>query len=167
MVEIGKNNKWRGRIFRYAPLILWIGVIFYFSTRNASMSNTSRFIRPILEFLFPNASESTLVIYHAYIRKFAHFAEYAGLAFFASRAFWDSSQRFLQKCWYLAALFLVLLIASMDELNQSFDPTRTGSIYDVMIDAFGGSVMILVLLIFNFFRNKDKKNIDSEAYSNA
>lgn len=131
------------------------------------MSNTSRFIRPILELFFPNAPEETLIIYHAYIRKFAHFAEYAGLAFFAARAFWNSSQKFLQKYWCFAALFLVLAIASVDELNQSFDPTRTGSIYDVMIDAFGGSVMILVLLIFSGFRKKFEKNNNSEAYTNA
>lgn len=167
MAENSKNNKWRGRFFRYAPLILWIGVIFYFSTRNASMSNTSRFIRPILEFLFPNTPESTLIIYHTYIRKFAHFAEYAGLAFFAARAFWDSSQRFLQKYWYFVAFFIVLLIASIDELNQSFDPTRTGSIYDVMIDAFGGFVMILLLLIFRSYQKKFKRDKDSEAYSIA
>ena len=152
MAENSKNNKWRGRIFRYAPLILWIGVILYFSTRNASMSNTSRFIRPILEFLFPNATESTLIIYHAYIRKFAHFAEYAGLAFFAARAFWDSSVRFLQNYWYLAAFGLVLLIASTDELNQSFDTTRTGSVYDVLIDCVGGISMILALKLFFKFR---------------
>ena len=156
MAENNKNNKWRGRFIRYAPLILWIGVIFYFSTRNASMSNTSRFIRPILEFFFPNATESTLVLYHAYIRKFAHFAEYAGLAFFAARAFWSSSRKFLQKYWYLAAFGLVLLIASTDELNQSFDPTRTGSIYDVMIDAFGGFVMISILCCYKFLWKKDE-----------
>jgi VanZ family protein len=134
-----------GRLTRYVPLILWIGLIFFFSTMQGSMSNTSGFIRPILVFLFPGASEETLIIYHVYIRKFAHFAEYAGLAFWASRAFWPSSAEFLKKYWYFGAFLLVLLVASTDEFNQSFNSARTGSIYDVMLDAFGGLVMILML----------------------
>ncbi len=141
--KINKSD-WRGRILRYAPLILWLGVIFWTSTGLASMSNTSRVIRPLLDFLFPDATDATLLIYHGYIRKFAHFAEYAALAFWASLAFSTSSVRFLQKFWYLAAFVLVALIASLDEFNQSFNATRTGSIYDVLIDISGGLFMILL-----------------------
>jgi VanZ family protein len=140
---------WHGRIIRYVPLILCIGLILFASTTQASMSNTSRFIRPLLEFLFPNSPESTLIIYHGYIRKLAHFTEYAVLAFLASRAFCYSGKKFLQKYWYASAFALVLFIASVDELNQSFNPTRTGSVYDVLLDCFGGLMMILSLsLIF-------------------
>ena len=100
------NKKWRGRIFRYAPLILWIGVVLFASTTMGSMSKTSRFFRPLLEFLFPNAPEETLLIYHGYIRKMAHLTEYGILAFWASRAFWNSSVRFLQKYWFLDGMFV-------------------------------------------------------------
>jgi VanZ family protein len=37
------------------------------------------------------------------------------------------------------------MVASLDELNQSFDPTRTGSIYDVLLDIAGGSTMAAVI----------------------
>ncbi len=144
MFKSDSSNKWRGRILRYAPLILWLGVIVWTSSGSASMSNTSRFIRPLLEFLFPDATEATLLIYHGYIRKFAHFAEYAVLAFWAVLAFSTSSVKFLQKYWYLAAFVLVAVVGSLDEFNQSFNPTRTGSIYDVLIDISGGLFMILV-----------------------
>ena len=50
------------------------------------------------------------------------------------------------------------MIASIDEINQSFNTTRTGSIYDVMIDAFGGAMMILFILIISQFREKPKIN---------
>jgi VanZ family protein len=142
-----KKAIWRGRIIRYAPLILWVSVIFYLSSSQGSMSQTSRFIRPFLEWLFPLAPEETLQIYHGYIRKFAHFFEYAVLAFFASRAFRSSSKDFLQKFWYVFAFLIMLLIASIDEFNQSFNAARTGSIYDVLIDTSGGLTMILLLLI--------------------
>jgi VanZ family protein len=157
-----QNFKWHGRIFRYVPLVLWICIILFASTTQASMSNTSRFIRPVLEFLFPNTSEETLMIYHAYIRKSAHFTEYAILAFFASRAFWGSAIELLQKYWYLLALFVVLFIASIDEINQSFNTTRTGSIYDVILDTFGGFIMVLLLFCFRFYwKTKREKKVES------
>lgn len=107
------------------------------------MSQTSRFIRPLLEFLFPAASEQTLLIYHGYIRKAAHFTEYAVLAFLAVRALTVS----FPKWRYTTALMIVISIAAIDEFHQSFEASRTGSILDVMLDISGGVVMITVLFL--------------------
>ncbi len=185
-----QNLSWRERLWLYAPLFLWIGVIFYLSSSQGAMSNTSRFIRPFLEWMFPFATEETLQIYHGYIRKFAHFFEYAMLGFFASRAFWLSGRNpsvsagveqhtpsrscfclqnpsvsagveqhslsrwgfCLQRFWYLFAFLLVVLIASIDETNQSFNAARTGSIYDVLLDASGGLTMIFLFWILTSTR---------------
>ena len=148
-----ENRKWRGRIFRYAPFFLWLGIIVYNSSSQASMSETSRFIRPLLEFLFPQASEQTLSILHGYIRKFAHLAEYSMLAFLASRAFWGSRIQGLRKYWPVWAMAIVLLVAPMDEINQSFDPSRTGSIYDVILDCIGGFLAVCSLAVYKRSRN--------------
>ena len=51
-VQNSSLQKWREAVTVYAPLFLWIGVIFYFSSGQGSMAETSRFIRPLLEFLF-------------------------------------------------------------------------------------------------------------------
>jgi VanZ family protein len=155
--DLTNKNKRRERFFRYAPLLLWIGVILFASTGNASMSQTSRFVRPLLEFLFPAAPEELLVAYHAYIRKLAHFVEYAILAFWAARAFRTSSQRALQKYWFVFSLLVVVLVAAIDETNQSFLPTRTGSIYDVLLDAAGGLTMIFVVALYELiFRDRKR-----------
>lgn len=138
-----QKNVWRGRIYRYAPLVLWAGLVLFLSTGQASMSNTSRFIRPFLEFLFPNAPIELIDVYHGYIRKLAHITEYAILAFWAARAFSSSSQKILQKFWFVVSFALVLLVASIDETNQSYIASRTGSIYDVLLDASGGLAMII------------------------
>ncbi len=148
------NQKWRGRIIRYAPLILWVAVIFTASSTAGASNNTSRIIRPLLEWFFPDVSALTLDIYHGYIRKLAHFTEYAVLAFLASRAFWLSSQTILQKFWFLWAFLLVVLVASADEYSQSFNVLRTGSIYDVLIDASGGLIMISLLVLYRRFTRK-------------
>lgn len=151
---------WRGRIIRYAPLILWLVVIFVNSSSAGAMSNTSRIIRPLLEWLFPLADAAALDVYHGYIRKLAHFAEYAVLAFFASRAFWLSSQTILRKFWFVWAFLFVVLVASADEFNQSFNNQRTGSLYDVLIDITGGLFAVAVLYTIKMRGRKANRNED-------
>ena len=126
----GAKKNWRRGISLYAPLVVWIGVIFFLSSGQGSFSETSRIIRPILEFFFPDASPETIAFYHGAIRKFAHFAEYFVLGILACRAF--TVRR------YILATFLVLLVAGLDETNQSFNSARTGSPVDVAIDLAGG-----------------------------
>lgn len=116
------------------------------------MSNTSRFIGPLLRFLFPDSSEELLLIYHGFIRKFAHFAEYAVLAFFANRAFSFSPQKLLQRFRFPLSLLLVFLVASLDEFNQSFLASRTSSFQDVLLDTLGGFTMLCFLFLFSKLR---------------
>jgi VanZ family protein len=136
--EKSETNKRREQFILYAPLIIWIGVIFFLSSGQGSSTRTSLIIRPVLEFLFPAASFETIAFYHGIIRKLAHFTEYAVLGFFACRAFAGTSQNSIRTYYYLAALMLVLLVAGSDEFNQSFNPERTGSPVDAMIDLGGG-----------------------------
>lgn len=146
-------------MIRYAPLILWLGVIFIASSSQGAMSNTSRFIRPLLEWLFPNTPEEILTIYHGYIRKSAHFIEYAILAFLASRAFRGSSKSILRKNWAVWAFGIVVLTASIDEINQSFNVARTGSFYDVLLDAAGGLFAIIALFLLKNLFSRETKSL--------
>ena len=147
MDDFNLRSKRRERIFRYAPLILWIGLIFFLSSGQASMPQTSRFIRPLLEFLFPNSPEEIYAAYHAFIRKFAHFFVYAVLAFWSWRALKDSSKAFVRKFYYVLSLALVLLVASIDETNQSYNAARTGSVYDVALDFASGLTVIIIIYL--------------------
>ena len=130
-------------------------MIFYLSGDSGSMSATSRYVRPVLEFLFPTAPVATLQIYHAYVRKAAHFTEYAVLAFLALRAFLDSRIEGVKKLRYVLPMVLVAAIAAMDELNQSFLASRTGSFWDILLDIWGGLAMILFLWAANQKRRKN------------
>lgn len=112
------------------------------------MTKTSRFIRPLLEFLFPSASEDTLQFYHGLIRKAAHLTEYGFLALIAARVFITSSRRTLSRYWYLAAMWLVAAVAVADEMNQSFLSSRTGTMSDVILDVAGGVAAIVFILLF-------------------
>lgn len=143
------GKKRRRRVYRHAPLLIWIGVIFFLSSGRGSMSQTSQIIKPILEFLFPNASESTLLEYHAYIREFAHFAEYGVLGLLAAISFSHSPAKARQIYPFAAAFGLVVAVAALDEFNQSFNPARTASVQDIVIDVAGGLTMIALYFIFN------------------
>jgi VanZ family protein len=138
------ENRWRGRLIRYAPLILWTLVVLGLSSAQASMQQTSLIIRPILKFLFPSSPEATIDLIHAYIRKSAHFTEYAILAFFAFRAAAGSSINLLRRFRMLAPVVFVALIAATDEYHQSFVPSRTSSGWDVLLD-ISGSVFVVII----------------------
>src|SRR4051794_2308365 len=100
-----------------------MGVIFFLSSEQGSMAQTSRFIGPLLHFLFPTTAEETIELYHFYIRKAAHVTEYGILALLAWRAF--SFRANISRVYrWLLPVGLVLLIASLDEFNQSFEPSR-------------------------------------------
>ena len=132
-------------LWRYAPFVLWTCLIFYLSSDQGSMSRTSLFIRPVLEFLFPTASEQTLQLYHGYVRKAGHFTGYAILAFWAVRAFASSLAATVSDYRHIWAVLVVGAVATVDELNQSFLSTRTGSVWDVLLDISGGLAMAAFL----------------------
>ena len=135
-------------LWLYLPLILWISGIFYLSSNKGSASNTSRFISPFFNFLFPNKDLETLRTYHLVFRKLCHFFGYGILAVFASITYSNSSFSFLANYWYLLAFLTVLVVASADEIKQSFYANRIGSVSDVMLDSFGGLTMIILFQIF-------------------
>src|SRR3954468_921157 len=87
---------WRARMWRYGPLLVWMVLIFLFSTGGLSASNTSRIIRPLLLWLFPDIGEERLNLAHFIVRKAAHLTEYAVLALLAARAFKGSAREALQ-----------------------------------------------------------------------
>ena len=137
----------RNRVFRYGPLIVWAILIFIGSSDLLSASHTGAFIVRPLHWLLPNASETTLATIHFILRKLGHFTEYAILAWLAARAFRTSSRELLSNHWFWLSLLLVIIYSLSDEFHQSFVPSRTASIYDSMIDTFGGLAMLVFLAI--------------------
>jgi VanZ family protein len=148
----GRGRAGRSRAWRYGPLLVWIGFIFFASTGNLSASNTSRILRPLLLWLFPAITEPTLAYAHFFVRKGAHFAEYFVLALLAARAFASSSRPGLRRRWWLAALSLVVSCALLDEYHQSFVASRTGTIYDSLIDIGGGATALVLYALWRRVR---------------
>jgi len=77
---------------------------------------------------------------HAVIRKLAHVTEYAILAVLVARAL-DEPGRAPDRV-AAGTLAICAAYAALDELHQSFVPSRTGSPLDVALDASGAALGI-------------------------
>ena len=150
------SDKRRGRFFAYAPLVLWAVLILILGSGAGSTAQTSRFIKPLIEFFFPDAAPDTFLLVHAFIRKTAHFVEYAILAALAARAFSGFSTGWPRRNSILSSAAVVVGVASLDEFNQSFLISRTGSGWDVLLDMAGGAA---VLATYYLIRNRRSREM--------
>ena len=98
--------------------------------------------------LDPDISWRTIVRIRFYIRKAAHLTEYAILAMLAFRALRLSLDVSAPRLIGLA-LSLVIAVAALDELRQSFLATRTGSLRDVAIDFTGGALGVGLIVVLH------------------
>lgn len=137
-----EKQSWRLLLWRYGPLAAWTCFVLFASSASFSASNTSRIIRPLLIWLFPDITEGSLAYAHFLVRKAAHLTEYGVLALLAARAFRTSRQERLRRLWCLAAFALVACVALVDEYHQSFVPSRTGTPYDSLLDMAGGATAL-------------------------
>lgn len=106
-------------ISRWLPVLVWMVIIFYFSSLPDLPSNKVDW----LDFI---------------IKKTAHISEYAILTFLLFRAF--------RRPFPDAALLIALFYAFTDETHQFFTPGRGAKLTDVMIDSVGISLMSYYLL---------------------
>jgi VanZ family protein len=125
-----------------------MAVISGFSTDGFSSSETSRYLRPLLEWLFPTASIDALDLMHAAIRKGMHVAEFAVLGFF-----WYRSLAWGQRDWRvrpaLGAMGLAVLFAGLDEVHQVFVPERGPSVIDVGLDGLGAFLGVVGTVVLS------------------
>jgi VanZ family protein len=143
---------------RYGPVLLWILVIYVGSSAELSASNTSRVIRPLLLWLFPDITEPALLSAHFYVRKAAHFTEYAVLALLAARALLGSAREGVRRNWAALSFAFVAACALLDEFHQSFLSARTGTIYDSLLDMIGGACALAAVgLYLRLSRRKGRK----------
>jgi VanZ family protein len=130
--------------------ILWLIVIAIESTDLASANNTSRFLYPLLHYLFGMDLEHFKPL-HFFLRKSGHVFGYGLLSILFFRAWRETLPALGDPKWtWRWANISVLgtaLVASLDEWHQTFIPTRTGTVHDVVLDAcaaIGAQVLVLL-----------------------
>lgn len=131
--------------------ILWLIVIAIESTSYLSAHNTSRFLYPLLHFLF-GLNYRQFETWHFFIRKGGHVLGYGVLSLFLYRAWKETLPAPRNPKWTVRwtsiALLGTALVASMDEWHQSFIPSRTGRWQDVVLDTCGGLAAQFLLYFY-------------------
>jgi VanZ family protein len=123
---------------------LWLVVITGLGTDPFQYQQTSRFIGPLLHWLFPGWSNAQVLLVHGWIRKSAHITEYGVAAVLTFRALWLTGRAHTRLAALLPILTLVATLALADEVRQLMVPSRTGSARDVAIDVTGGMVGLVL-----------------------
>ena len=119
----------------WTPLVLWLAVMFFFSTDRFAADNTSRIIIPLLNLFFPSLSPPGLEFWHGFIRKLGHIAGYFILAVLTYRSVKEERPDLIQA--KLRSFSFVICAATLDEIHQRFTLFRTASPIDVGYDCLG------------------------------
>lgn len=133
---------------------LWMILIALESTQYFSAAQTSRFLYPILHYLIGLTREQ-FKVWHFYMRKTGHFVGYFILSWLLFRA-WKATLHLPQPLkwalrWATIAFFMSVLVASLDEWHQSFIPSRTGTVRDVILDS--AAALTAQIVIFFWMRS--------------
>lgn len=147
------------KIAMWCVVAVYMGIIFYFSSRTADESSLqSGFILEFLTKLFGDGVFTTFIV-----RKSAHFLEYMGLGFLFSAAFYVQ----FGKLKFVFPVLGASLYAVTDEVHQLFVEGRSCQVSDWALDSVAGILgMVAFLIIFAvvtaIMNRKSKKAFDSD-----
>ena len=124
-------------IIYWLPPFIWMGFLFPATNSSLSHSSTSNIIVPVIKWFLPHVSQGTIETLHILVRKSIHFLEYSFLAFLLYRAFRGNNRKSWNLKWFTYAGVVTLGYGILDEFLQAFMSSRTGSVFDLMIDSAG------------------------------
>lgn len=139
------------RIFAAAMSVVMMVLIFNFSADNAQESGqksaeiTEKIVQTVDPEIVKKPIEEQRRVYESvgsYVRKSAHFLEFAGLGFFISLMVNTIYPDFLRR--FFIPLGVGALYAVTDEIHQIFVPGRAAEFTDFLIDSLGVSIGILI-----------------------
>lgn len=128
----------------WLPPLAWMALIWSISSDLGSTDHSAGPFAWIATVLFPWATPAQIDLAHLIVRKIGHMVEYAILTalwfrtLYAGRGFPFGSSALL-------ALTISVAWAITDEVHQSFVPSRTGSVLDVIIDSTGAILCLLLV----------------------
>ena len=124
-------------------------MIFIGSTDLLSSNQTSKWVTPIIRWFKPNISHQDLWRTMTIIRKGGHVTEYAILAILLWRAIPKTATPGSNSIWRwpdaAMAQGVCVFFAMSDEFHQSFIPSRTSAIRDVLFDIAGAALGLTVV----------------------
>ena len=135
-------------LFVWLPALIGVAAIVMESTPTFSAANTSSWLRPIVQRIFGPITDPVWGEVHHLLRKAGHFAGYGTLCVLFLRAWlltYAMSVALQVRVWRMRswgyAIASTFVVASGDEIHQTFLPSRTGMFSDVVLDTIGGVVV--------------------------
>jgi VanZ family protein len=131
------------KISRWACVIAWMAVIFYFSAQPHSGELTKHYLGG----------------FNVPIRKAAHMTEYAMLFLLSRWATFGTTSDTSVQAWLPALLSVAY--ACTDEFHQSFVPGRSAQFSDVLVDS-SGIFIAWLLTKFTKFSGSGKSKVSAK-----
>lgn len=130
------------------------------STNTLSAAKTATILYPLLHFLL-GLDPDHFLIWHFILRKTGHVIGYAVLSVLFYRA-WKATISIpgdprWSILWARIAFTMTALVACLDEWHQTYLPSRTGTIWDVLLDS-SAALTVQVLLYFWMRRSRHSPN---------
>jgi VanZ family protein len=165
-------------------VVVWLGVIRLESTDVASSTNTWGLLYRVLSFVFPHINGEWVQEINNVLRKTGHFMGYGilgALVFYALRNTnrdrlaalltrgWGTCLHDLWRMeWVWLGMGMTVITAALDEIHQTFLPSRTGRWQDVALDACGAAVLQIILCIISLGTlNRTRKRMGQPEFSST
>lgn len=164
----------------FIPVLLWMAVIFWFSSNNGDRSSLqsgriSYIVASVVDKTFAlDMSDMEKMNFSSgisfMVRKTAHFTEYFVLGLLLYMAvsvnfgsildMLDADLRLgrIFRLRYFLPVVMVFGYAGTDELRQYFVPDRCCSFRDVLIDTAGGLCAVFIIIIARYIRGRAAYN---------
>lgn len=168
------------RLLYFIPVLLWMAVIFWFSSNNGDRSSlqsgrVSYMVASMVDKTFGlDMSDMERMSFSSgisfMVRKTAHFTEYfvlglllymaVGVSFGSTLDMLDADLRLgkILRLRYFLPVVIVFGYAGTDELHQYFVPDRCCSFRDVLIDTAGGLSAVLIIGIVRYIHKRAAYN---------
>ncbi len=130
----------------WSPAAVWLVLIAIESTDYFSSDNTGSLLYRLLTRLLGHIDLGQFLVFHHYLRKGGHVLGYGILTLLLLRGLRATFNQVYAWVWRTGwfALMGTVIVASMDELHQSFIPSRTGKPSDVLLDSTAGLIFLLI-----------------------
>ena len=142
----------------WLPVIAWLAVLAVESTEWLSSEHTGRILYWLLVQVFGHAGGPMVHVMNFVLRKFGHFVGYGILCLLIFRALRNTWQGTLVR-WTLLSITITAVIASLDEWHQTFLPSRTGRVRDVVLDTVGAICLQAIGLALIYARRQNNARL--------
>ncbi len=130
----------------WLPPAIWMATNITLSSDIGSGDHTGHWLLPFFRMLAPWASEAQLDALHGLLRKAGHVTEYTILTALWYRGF-RRGQGATRRAAAAVALAISVAWAGIDEIRQSFVPSRTASAMDVATDSVGALIAVTLAVL--------------------